>query len=109
MLASDYQKATDDFAIYDKENAIDYLILGLVSEAGEVAGKMAKYYRGDYGDEPFPKLSEDVDKEIGDCLWMISQYCNETNTTIGALMEMNIAKLKDRRERGKIQGNGDER
>ena len=41
----DYQKAAETTAIYSKKTALEYLSLGLASEAGEVAGHIAKYYR----------------------------------------------------------------
>lgn len=109
MTNDEYQKRTALTAIYPKESGVEYVICGLASEAGEVVGKWAKAVRGDYGDSPFPKLSSDIDKEMGDCLWMISQYCNETGTSISALMEMNLLKLAARKERGTLQGSGDNR
>lgn len=109
MTNEEYQKATDGFALYDSDVSMEYLMLGLVAEAGEVAGKMAKYYRGDFGDDITPELANAIDLEMGDILWFISQYCNETGTTITALMEKNIQKLTDRRERDAIRGEGDDR
>lgn len=110
MTNDDYQKFTKTTAIYPADaEGFDYLILGLAAEAGEVAGKWAKYKRGDYSADRIAELHSDMDKEIGDVLWFISQYCNETSTTIGALMEMNMKKLKDRQQRGVLKGNGDSR
>jgi len=111
LTNEEYQKRTKDFAIYSTEegDAMVYLILGLASEAGEVAGKLAKLVRGDYAGTDMTAWQEGVDKEMGDCLWMISQYCNETGTSIGALMEMNIGKLENRKSRGRLQGEGDAR
>ena len=40
-----YQDASECTAIYPKTVAIEYLSLGLVSEAGEVAGKVKKALR----------------------------------------------------------------
>lgn len=48
-------------------------------------------------------------KEIGDCLWYISALCNELGITLFQAAMMNLLKLKDRTERGKLQGGGDER
>lgn len=110
MTLEEYQAFTKTTAIYPTGGiaGMDYLILGMAAEAGEVAGKYAKYKRGDYFDNA-AKLHEDMDKEIGDILWFISQYCNETETTIGVLMEMNMEKLTSRQERGVLQGDGDNR
>ena len=109
MTNEEYQAFTKTTAMYDTtdETGFDYIILGMAAEAGEVAGKYAKYKRGDYA--VGSRLQEDMNKEVGDLLWFISQYCNETETTIGALMELNMKKLKDRQVRGVLQGNGDSR
>ena len=45
MQLTDYQVWTRTTAIYPKEKALDYLGLGLCSEAGEVAGKLKKKIR----------------------------------------------------------------
>jgi len=110
MTNEEYQAFTKTTAVYPAGgiSGMDYLMLWIAAEAGEVAGKYAKYKRGDYMDSA-DKLHEDISKEIGDILWFISQYCNDTKTTIGALMEMNAAKLKSRQQRGTLQGNGDDR
>lgn len=53
----------------------EYLILGLYSEIGEVAGKIKKHIRGDFG---YEQLVESSKLEIGDCLWyiaMLEKYC----------------------------------
>lgn len=48
----------------------EYLALGLVNEAGEVAGKIKKKIRGDY-DGLDTQFVQDVKGEIGDCLWYL--------------------------------------
>ncbi len=103
-----FQKATAEFAVYPPEAAETYIFFGLLAEAGEVADKIAKVARGD---KPLDaaEFSEAMDKEMGDILWFISQYCNHTGTTLGALMELNIAKLTSRKERDVIKGSGDDR
>ena len=104
MTPAEYQRKTSVFAVYPKDNELPYLSLGLAAEAGEVADKIAKYYRGD------KELTlEDLRKELGDCLWFVSQFCNRYNWTLEELMQENIFKLADRQARGKIVGNGDNR
>jgi NTP pyrophosphatase (non-canonical NTP hydrolase) len=44
---NEYQRRTAETAIYPADLAIEYLALGLVSEAGEVAGKVKKWIRDD--------------------------------------------------------------
>lgn len=48
-------------------------------------------------------------KEIGDCLWYISALCNELGITLFQAAYMNLVKLHDRTERGRLQGGGDDR
>ena len=44
----------------------EYLTLGLISERGEIAGKLAKRVRGDHVPD------EDIMQEIGDVAWMVA-------------------------------------
>jgi len=104
VQANEYQKATNQFAIYYKPNELPYLSLGLVAEAGEVADKVAKFYRGDKDLE-----FAEVGKELGDCLWFISQLCNLWHLDMEQLMQDNIDKLADRQARNKLKGSGDNR
>lgn len=68
----EYQAFTDTTAVYPSENTEKYLYLGLIGEAGEVANKVKKFYRGDYDAS---KLSKTVIEELGDCLWYVAQLC----------------------------------
>jgi hypothetical protein len=45
MNMDDYQDQSAKTAIFPKEEALNYLILGLCSEAGELAGKLKKIIR----------------------------------------------------------------
>lgn len=96
-----YQQEAKTFACYESSL---YPVLGLAEEAGEVAGKFAKLVRGD------GSLSiEDVSKELGDVLWMVSQCCEELGISMAEVADNNIAKLIDRKERQVIKGDGDNR
>lgn len=48
-------------------------------------------------------------KEVGDCLWYLSAICNELGITLTQAAMTNLLKLKDRTDRGKLQGGGDDR
>lgn len=106
MQASEYQERTKTFAIYPQHQALEYLALGLVSEAGEVAGKVKKFIR-DKTD--VASLAKDLSAELGDVCWYISQLCNTFGLDLEEVLQDNITKLASRAERGKIQGSGDER
>ena len=101
ITAHEYQKKCKSTAIYPKKDAIAYLSLGLVSEAGEVAGKVKKNLRD--GTE------SNVASEIGDVLWYCAMLANELGVNLGKIMEKNLEKLNDRKQRGTLQGSGDTR
>tara|TARA_R100001460_G_scaffold11198_1_gene26315 strand:- start:1017 stop:1346 length:330 start_codon:yes stop_codon:yes gene_type:complete len=101
ITANEYQEKCKSTAIYPKRDAIAYLSLGLVSEAGEVAGKVKKHIRD--GTE------SNVASEIGDVLWYCAMLANELGVNLGKIMENNLEKLNDRKQRGKLQGSGDTR
>lgn len=83
---------------------LNYMIAGLCSEAGEVAGVHKKYIRGDYNDE-YARIQ--IAKELGDVLWYCAGIAEQINYPLSDIAQMNILKLASRKERGKIQGNGD--
>ncbi len=100
-----YQKSLGEFCVYPKERAIEYLALGLTSEAGEVAGKIKKFIRGDV-----PNLDVDaISAELGDVLFYVSQLATELNLRVGTIMFENLTKLERRKERNKLKGDGDNR
>ena len=109
----------DDFETYQRESRktwgvipmdhpIVYPTLGLVNEAGEVAGKIKKIFRdraGVIGDEDRQALKY----ELGDVLWYLTQICTELNLTLEEVAAANLEKLFSRLERGQIRGEGDHR
>ena len=101
ISAHEYQEKCRTTAIYPKKDAIAYLSLGLVSEAGEVAGKVKKQIRD--GTE------SNIASEIGDVLWYCAMLASELNVNLGKIMEDNLYKLNDRKTRGTLQGSGDSR
>ncbi len=103
MLLSDYTDFTRTTAIYPKAQALEYLGLGLVSEAGEVAGKLKKRIRDG------AMNVDDLAAEIGDVYWYLSRLCDEIGIAPGTVLRKNADKLSDRQQRGKLQGSGDNR
>lgn len=87
---------------------IIYPALGLVNEAGEVAGKIKKVFR-DQGGQISEETRQALKAELGDVLWYISQVATELDLSLDEIAEYNITKLYSRLERGKIQGDGDNR
>ena len=101
ITADEYQNKAKATAIYPKKDALPYLVLGLTSEAGEVAGKAKnnKIYKSDV----------DIGSEIGDVLWYCAMLASEIDVSLGKIMEGNLDKLNDRKQRGTLQGSGDSR
>jgi NTP pyrophosphatase (non-canonical NTP hydrolase) len=64
---AEYIKATEQFVVYPKDKESEYVPLKLISELGEIAGKIAKQMRGD-GD-----MTEAIADEIGDCFWYLAR------------------------------------
>lgn len=105
---NEYQEQANKTAIYPKERAIEYLVLGLASEAGEVAGKLKKLIR-DKGGVIGVHESEVLCDEVGDVLWYVSQIASELNMQLEQVAHRNISKLQSRQRRGVIGGSGDKR
>ena len=100
-----YQKLAKETAVYPNEKALEYLSLGLASEAGEVAGIVSKWLRGDKKQVTVKEMR----KELGDVLWFISCLADELGLDFAEIAVYNIKKLADRRTRGVLKGNGDNR
>jgi len=94
--------------IATNNHEIIYPTLGLVNEAGEVAGKIKKIFRDKKG-EFDTKDIEDLKDELGDVLWYFTQMCSILGLSIEEVAERNLDKLLDRQERNKIKGSGDNR
>ena len=109
MDFNDYQTKSRKTAGYPAiGHAVIYPTLGLVNEAGEVAGKIKKVFRDKDG-EISAETREALKAELGDVLWYMAQVATELGLTLDEIAEYNIAKLYDRLERGKIKGDGDNR
>ena len=101
-----YQEKTRETAVYPNRDALEYLALGLNDEAGEVAGAYKKYLRGDYDED---ELRERIEGEAGDVLWYWARLLDEMDLTASDVMDKNADKLFDRKDRGVIRGDGDNR
>jgi NTP pyrophosphatase (non-canonical NTP hydrolase) len=78
--------------------------LGLVGEAGEVSEKVKKLFR-----DKSKFTDEEVLKELGDVLFYTTALANIFGGNLRKVMEMNMAKLDDREQRGVLKGSGDNR
>jgi len=108
MNFSDYQTQAVKTAIYDDADYIVYPALGLLSEAGEVAGKVKKVLRDNKGNFT-PELREQIADEVGDVLWYLASLCSDLGVDMASVAQKNLNKLNSRMARGVIQGSGDNR
>ena len=109
MTAELYQQEATKTAIFPKEKALEYLALGLTSEAGEVAGKVKKLIRDGEDVEGLEMKKIAIASEVGDVLWYCAMMAKEVGVPLGDIMQENLDKLHSRKERGKLSGSGDNR
>lgn len=108
MTLSEYQEKASKTALYPKEHGFTYTVLGLSGEAGEIADKYKKVIRDQGGVMSDEKKSE-IAKELGDVLWYVAMAAHELGYDLDEVAKRNIDKLQSRKDRGKIQGSGDNR
>lgn len=99
-----------------------YMFLNLVGEIGELASKVAKAIRKekaliDYNELVTERGAEamtekelhDLKAEAGDCLWQLAGLCKVMGWTLEEVCQENLDKLASRKQRGVIDGCGDNR
>ena len=125
MELNDSQKRAMETCMPSCEN-FSYMMLNLVGEVGEFAGKVAKMLRkgaveidtvDDKTSDLFPMMSlpqwvymqEELKKEAGDMLWQLAGLCHVMGWGLEDVAEGNLDKLASRQKRGVIDGDGDNR
>jgi NTP pyrophosphatase (non-canonical NTP hydrolase) len=103
----EYLEFTRTTAIYPKDRELEYLVLGLTSEAGEVAGKLKKVIRDQK--ELTTNIKGTIIDECSDVLWYLTRIADVMGITLTELIQINHSKLASRKERGVIGGSGDTR
>ena len=104
-----YENLAGQTAIFPEDKALEYLALGMTSEAGEVAGKVKKLIRDGEDKEGFEMKKLAIASEIGDVLWYCAMMAKEVGVPLNDIMKENLKKLHGRKERGTLQGSGDNR
>lgn len=118
MTLNEYQEQAMTTCLPESEN-FAYMMLNLVGEVGEIAGKISKWIRKgrtriDYNDIEFYDKTKDDDinelkKEAGDVLWQLSGLCSVMGWSLEDIAQQNLDKLADRKQRGVVDGQGDNR
>ena len=114
MELNEYQKQAMSTCTKSSNNDA-YMILNLIGEVGEVCSKLAKLIRKEEANmnenQFFIKVKdrEPIALELGDVLWQLSGTCNSLGFSLEEVAQMNLSKLRSRKERNKIIGEGDKR
>ena len=106
MQLDEYQERAYDTAIYPE--GLNYPILGLAGEAGELCNKYKKILRDKGGEADVNDMGE-LAKELGDVLWYVAQIATELDTDLETIARRNLMKLAGRKARGVLGGSGDDR
>lgn len=97
-----------DHDTLDMDASLISQVFGLMGESGEVAEKFKKLIRDKQG-----KISDEdkqeIIKELGDILWYINSVSHLLGSNLEEVAQKNLDKVLSRKERGKIQGSGDNR
>jgi NTP pyrophosphatase (non-canonical NTP hydrolase) len=81
-----------------------YHSLGLSGESGEFVDKIKKAWRNQTPLDVPAAL-----RELGDVLWYVTACARDLGSSLEEVARMNVEKLADRRARGVIKGEGDDR
>lgn len=106
----EYQERASETSIFPDElpewldAGVVYTAMGLAGEAGEVLEKVKKAIRED--DKEYIEEAKD---ELGDTTWYASQFAEETGEQLSDIMQDNLDKLEDRKDRDVLEGQGDNR
>jgi NTP pyrophosphatase (non-canonical NTP hydrolase) len=102
MLLEDYQELAFKTALESAKNPA-YMVANLTSEAGEVAGKYAKWIRDGVLDEV------GMQKEVGDVLWQVAGLSTVMGWSLADIASQNLKKLAARQTNNTLNGEGDNR
>lgn len=97
MTGNEYQKlASRTIPNEFTKSAMEHHALhGMVGEIGELHSIYQKFYQGHV-----ESGYEHYQKELGDLLWFIAEYCTAFNWKLEDIMKMNIDKLRARYPEG---------
>ena len=89
-IEATYMDFTRKTAKYPKRREKEYLMIGLMNEAGEVGGAFKKEIRDRVDNKDL------IIDEMGDVLWYLTRLCDVYDIKISELMVNNMDKLFNR-------------
>lgn len=121
MELNEYQRLAMTTCMPSCDN-FSYMFFNLVGEVGELASKVAKAIRKDkaviFSNNLITECGRnvmtdeeiaDLRKEAGDIAWQLAGLCSAFGWELEDICQENLAKLKSRKERNVIDGDGDNR
>lgn len=117
MELNEYQEKAMGTCLPSCDN-FSYMMLNLVGEVGEFAGKVAKALRKetgimddanffylqyqDLGEPTSTELYADLKSEAGDILWQLAGLCRVMGWNLNDVAQCNLDKLANRKKEGTI-------
>ena len=101
-IETTYTDFTRKTARYPKRREKEYLMLGLMNEAGEVGGAFKKEIRDRIDNTDL------IIDELGDVLWYLTRLCDVYDIKLSELMVNNMDKLFNRMTPEQVQAYHDE-
>jgi len=105
MELNEYQSKTGATAVYPglgTQRGLEYVLFGLLGEAGELANKYKKMLRNEIS--PFgQKEREILMDEAGDVAWYLARVLKELDYTLEETAQFNINKLAARANAGQLK------
>lgn len=107
---ADYEEKSQALADYpDIGRSPLYPAMGLAGEGGEVLEKVKKIWRDKDLYNISPEDRRRILIEAGDALWYITALAKELDSSLEEVAHLNLEKLNDRKARGTLHGEGDDR
>ena len=107
-MEHEYEKFVDSMLL-PTARSLEYLVLGLCSEAGEVASKLKKIIRDTWILSVGREYKRSILMELGNVLFYTTAIANYHGFTLQKVIAANKEKLTARKEKGTISGEGDSR
>jgi NTP pyrophosphatase (non-canonical NTP hydrolase) len=106
MDVNEYQIRARETAIYPNiDNNLNYTLIGLAGEVGELLNIYKKMIR-DHNGTLTEEMKEKLIDEMGDIHWYMAMAECEIKIKSGEVLKINLDKLRKRRESGTIHDIG---